>query len=154
MQEFVLSIATNSSILSVNRLYKTFEDNMIYKSKDITQVFQHCKHYVSLSLIQNYEKFNSSFPKRPRTSSTKDGASPQQYIWAMVTEKAPPSGTYHMSCIYVLQSRDTDAHIKKMHAIPSCFFAKSRKHDFCSKRLTKEFASGKIFITFKLEIIK
>ena len=59
-----------------------------------------------------------------------------------------------MSCIYVLQSRDTDVHIKKILAILSCLFAKSRKHDFCSKRFTKEFASGKIFFTLKLEIIK
>lgn len=32
MQENVLSIATNSSILSVNRLCKTFEDNILYKT--------------------------------------------------------------------------------------------------------------------------
>lgn len=64
------------------------------------------------------QKFSFSFAKRPRTSSTKDGA-PPQYIWAMVTEKALPSGTYHMSCIYVLQSRDTDVHIKKTLAILS-----------------------------------
>ena len=56
-----------------------------------------------------------------------------------------------MSCIYVLQSRDTDVHIKKILAILSCLFA---KNDFCSKRFTKEFALGKIFFTFKLEIIK
>ena len=59
MQENVLSIATNSSILSVNRLYKTFEDNMLYKSKHISQIFQHCKH---MSLCHSYRIMKSSTP--------------------------------------------------------------------------------------------
>ena len=156
MQENVLSIATNCSILNINRLYTTFEQNILYKRKHISQTFQHCKYYISLLLIQNYGSFSSSLPMRPRAFSKKrDGASPQQCIWAMVTEKVPPSGTYHVGCIYVLQSRETGVHIKKkILAVLSCLFPNCRKHDFCSKRLTNEFALGIIFFAFKLEIIK
>lgn len=49
----------------------------------------------------------------------------------MVTEKAPPSGTYHMSCIYVLQSRDTDLHIKKKY-MPYCHASLARVENMIS----------------------
>lgn len=89
MQENVLAIATYSSILNINKIYTTFEQNILYKRKHISQTFQHCKHYVSLSLIQNYTRFSSSFPMRSRAFSNKrDAALPPLSIWAMETEKA------------------------------------------------------------------